>query len=1023
MKNIYSPMKKTIAVLSLAMAVTGSLHAQQPEVKIDLNMNGRPAAEVQEPGYTPWVVTKPLSDTLVVNGITFIVQKGQRGVSLAPTYYKAGIQEGTFNTRFTNDGLTVKDGDFASGASIVLIIKGLPAGNHTLVTYHNMVDNLLLAAVCPIDVYVDSVLVVDDLVPTVRVYKTTECQATDLQITAQANKDVVILIKADTTGSQAVKNVILNGLHLNGVNVGRKSRSPIPAHREEHLDVPIGGSYLLRWERSPIAVSHDIYFGTDSLAVATATRTSPLFKKNQGATDTSFAVTNLYTMDKYYWRIDEVTPASTAKGDVWFFRTRQLAFPGAEGYGRFARGGRGGRVVEVTNLNDNGPGSLREAITNDIGPRTIVFTVSGVITLQSRLVLSQPYVTIAGQTAPGKGICVRSAPLGITGNDAIVRHMRVRIGAGPTYDGMGLTGANHSIMDHCSISWTIDEAFSSRGGKNITLQRTLISEALNVAGHQNYPAGTAHGYAATIGGDVGSFHHNLLAHNQGRNWSMGGGLDGNGYYSGRLDMSNNVVYNWGGRTTDGGAHEVNFLNNYYKPGPAARIFVAFTLDHEGVGKGSQRCYFNGNVMPGRFNENNQLAGRRMTISNNEIVNYETFADSAFFPSEVILDPAYTAYKKVLSDVGATQPVFDDHDTRMVLETRDSTYSAVGSVTGLKGLIDHENDQGGFEDYPSLTRPANWDTDHDGMPDWWETLKGLDPNSPAGDFSESNADNDMNGFTNLEYYLNWMAEAHFSATGTQPIVVDLRKLAAGFKSTPVFTVGSAVNGQVTQSNGVAQFVPAQTGFGSFGFTVTDAEGTTMTRTIHTASGVNMVLPVTVTSFEATRKNAGEVALTWKTAQETNSSHFEIERSFSGRNDFVKTGNSIFSKAINGSSSNPLEYEMTDFNASSSDCYYRLVQKDRDGKSTVSGIRLVKGSNHAGLQVWPVPNNGRFSVLLTNSVANCQLMVYDAMGRLYATHPLSGGTAKALDIKTPGRYTLKVVGKQDSKILFTQTVLVN
>src|SRR4029079_15920793 len=140
----------------------------------------------------------------------------------------------------------------------------------------------------------------------------------------------------------------------------------------------------------------------------------------------------------------------------------------------------------------------------------------------------------------------------------------------------------------------------------------------------NYPAGTAHGYAATVGGDIASLHHNLLAHNEGRNWSMGGGLDANGFYAGRLDIFNNVVYNWGGRTTDGGAHEVNFVNIYYKPGAATRRFVALTADHEGVGRGTQRYYCEGNVMPGRFDETTQALGRNETWAAGELVRYPSF---------------------------------------------------------------------------------------------------------------------------------------------------------------------------------------------------------------------------------------------------------------------------------------------------------------------------------------------------------------------------------------------------------------
>jgi hypothetical protein len=315
----------------------------------------------------------------------------------------------------------------------------------------------------------------------------------------------------------------------------------------------------------------------------------------------------------------------------------------------------------------------------------VVFAVSGIIELKSRLVLNQPYVTIAGQTAPGKGITIRSAPFGLTGNDGVIRHLRVRLGGGRTFDGMGLTGANHSIIDHCSISWTLDEAFSSRGGKNITLQRTLISEALNVAGHSKYATGKSHGFAATIGGDVGSFHHNLLAHNAGRNWSLGGGLDGNGIYTGRIDIRNNVVYNWDHRTTDGGAHEVNFVNNYYKPGAATTFFYALNAQHERYGAGSQRYYFKGNVMPGHFDESSQEAGRKISGS----VKYETFVDKPFFPSHVTTQTAREAYKLVLSDVGCNQPALDAHDMRIVKETLTGTYKYTGSISGKPGLPDSQ----------------------------------------------------------------------------------------------------------------------------------------------------------------------------------------------------------------------------------------------------------------------------------------------------------------------------------------------
>ena len=216
---------------------------------------------------------------------------------------------------------------------------------------------------------------------------------------------------------------------------------------------------------------------------------------------------------------------------------------------RFARGGRGGKVIHVTTLEDNSePGSLRHALTVETGPRTVVFDVGGVITTLSRMSINDSYITIAGQTAPGKGIAIQGWPVGLTGaSDVVIRHLRVRPGkvSGQTIDGMGMEGSNHCIFDRNSMGWAIDECFSSRSAYNITFQRNFISEPLNVAGHQNYPAGTAHGFSASINGDIGSFHHNLLAHAEGRSWSMAGNVDNAGFFNGRLDIRNNVVYNFG----------------------------------------------------------------------------------------------------------------------------------------------------------------------------------------------------------------------------------------------------------------------------------------------------------------------------------------------------------------------------------------------------------------------------------------------------------------------------------------------
>lgn len=453
-------------------------------------------------------------------------------------------------------------------------------------------------------------------------------------------------------------------------------------------------------------------------------------------------------------------PGASGGTGSWNEGIELKAFPTAEGYGRTAKGGRGGRVLRVTNLNDSGPGSLRDAVLAT-GPRTVIFDVSGVIHLRSKLVIrgANKDLTVAGQTAPGKGIVVHGYTFGmIGGEETILRFIRTRVGtsSGETMDGMGITGSPGPVIyDHLSISWTIDEGFSSRGTvpSNFTLQRSMISECLNDAGHEIQ--NSQHGYAASISGDIGSFHHNLLAHCAGRNWSLAGGLGKNPVaFWGRLDIRNNVVYNWDNRTTDGGAHQVNFVGNYYKPGPASRFFLALSADIENF-PGTQSYFFSGNVMPGYFDESNQSAGRRLRAINRpeSSVNWDVFVDREFFPSYVETQSAADAYASVLANVGANRPRLDDHDARVIEETRTGTARYKGSKTGKPGLPDNEADVGGLENYPEETRAANWDTDHDGIPNHWETAHGLDPNDP-NDGNETTLS--RIGYTNLEMYLNELA---------------------------------------------------------------------------------------------------------------------------------------------------------------------------------------------------------------------------------------------------------------------------
>jgi hypothetical protein len=436
-----------------------------------------------------------------------------------------------------------------------------------------------------------------------------------------------------------------------------------------------------------------------------------------------------------------------------------LAFPSAEGYGRLSKGGRGGKVIAVTNLEDEGSGSLRAAI-EATGPRTIVFNIGGTIRLKKKLVIKKDngQLTVAGQTAPGKGIMVRDYAFGLSGaEDVIMRFIRTRVGtsSGLTMDGMGMShGANNCIYDHCSISWTMDEGFSSRGAKNITLQRTLISEALNVAGHKKYAEGKGHGFAASINGEIGSFHHNLLANNIGRNWSMAGSISKSKppITVGDLDIRNNVVYNWGGRTTDGEIHQVNFVNNYYKPGPASKKFKAIYVEfYETLDDKSVKYYISGNVMPGYFTASE--VEKSYEVREQPKHKYQFISNKELWDPYVKTQTAEQAYEDVLANVGCNVPMLDEHDKRIIEEVRNGTTTYKGSKSGIPGHIDNEADAGGFEEFPVVKRPADWDTDGDGMPNAWEKAHGLNP-SNASDGNQKNLSAD--GYTNLEMYLNELA---------------------------------------------------------------------------------------------------------------------------------------------------------------------------------------------------------------------------------------------------------------------------
>lgn len=428
------------------------------------------------------------------------------------------------------------------------------------------------------------------------------------------------------------------------------------------------------------------------------------------------------------------------------------AFPGAEGWGAYALGGRGGDVYHVTNLNDNGAGSLRYGITSASGPRTIVFDVSGTITLASNLSINKSYITIAGQTAPGDGICLRYRNLGISASHIIVRYLRVRLGdeSLTESDAVSINSGNNIIMDHVSASWSVDEVFSCSTSQptlsNVTVQWSIISEAL---WHSVHDKGT-HSYGSLIRGCYDakySYHHNLYAHNYSRNPRPGNYdstvSDGNPYWNdpcGLLfDFRNNVLYNWGGSRPgyDGDLDSVcryNYVGNYAKPGyngSAGYLYSAACTYFKGYYTGN---YFNGTYLADDWTKVywDTSKGGWTTAQRN------AYKQSVPFPTGPIMtDTALVAYQRVINHAGASLPARDSVDTRVVNDV----------INGTGEIIDTQSQVGGW---PTLnSAPAPLDTDHDGMPDAWENANGLNYNN-AADRNYYTLDSD---YTNLEVYLN------------------------------------------------------------------------------------------------------------------------------------------------------------------------------------------------------------------------------------------------------------------------------
>ena len=420
---------------------------------------------------------------------------------------------------------------------------------------------------------------------------------------------------------------------------------------------------------------------------------------------------------------------------------RAPAFPGVEGFGKYTIGGRGGRVIEVTNLNDNGPGSFRAACMAE-GPRTVVFRVSGTIPLESKFKINNPFLTIAGQTAPGDGICIKNYQVNFDTHDLIFRYLRFRPGdeKGKEQDGFGGNG-DHIVVDHCTASWGIDETLSINKASNLSVQWCLVSESLTKSLHKK----GSHGYGGLWGGPGGSYHHNILAHHSSRNPRASGNAD-----SGLLDYRNNVVYNWGFNSAYGGElWPRNWINNYYKSGPATSDNVRRRIFFQSDPRG--KMYTSGNFVAG-FPDVSADNWKGIDFDSKGQASETTLrVDQPFVVAPVKTQSAEAAYELVLARAGCSLKR-DSVDTRIINEIR--TGSAKFGETyrgGGKGLIDSQKAVGGWPELRSL--PAPVDSDHDGMPDDWEKEHHLNPNDPS-----DGAVLTKDGYTNLENYLNSLVPA-------------------------------------------------------------------------------------------------------------------------------------------------------------------------------------------------------------------------------------------------------------------------
>lgn len=767
---------RRILLIALCVICAGNLWAQ----KIDFDFQGKTGDERHtEQGFLNWPIASKAteSDTLprIVDGVAVYAASNSVGGQQLPdgmqiiccnagtageglykgivsVWAKNNVESNTLS-RLVGDAVCTTDYneehdrfDPPTFAPLRFIIKGMSPGAHSLTAYHNCTDKghgqppMVKVQVNGVDacapvqqtIWADVAQDIDDV------------PSTYVSFTVEEGKDVVIdYVPVPADGVEYSNHrAYVCGMVFDAADPNMKVSAMRPLNGNLHVDAD-GGALTMTWTGSTSAASHRVMFGTseDNL------------QEVQNTSAESYMATGLSPLNTYYWRVDEI-PASgdPVLGEVYSFRINRLAFPGAEGFGRYAIGGRDGQVVHVTSLEDtNTEGTLRYALETVTGPRTVVFDVSGIITITKRITVNEPYVTIAGQTAPGDGIMVRGHSLSL-GNEGIFRFIHHRMGSvinedkGTGYSGVDLQGKNNTIVDHASIGWATAETMKAAGNytNNITVQNTIIHEALT-----NHSAGSdGFGYGFDAGGEHGSFHHNLLASNYYNNMSISGGQDAALKWLGEEEYYNNVVYNWGSGAASGSATKINFVGNYYKSGPATSSSAdkVLSINVPKNGTGTIEYYVSGNILDkNTITENPYVVNLLKDEDGNPVEGgYEpTKSETSLINNGGTYEDAYTALANVLSNAGASLKR-DATDKRIINEVLNRTTSK--GENGMIAEIDMEGNED-YDIYENVTRASDFDANNNGIADWYEKATGK---------TDANADPDGDGFTNLEDYLNYMA---------------------------------------------------------------------------------------------------------------------------------------------------------------------------------------------------------------------------------------------------------------------------